>query len=107
MDLAFVQAVAVLVDEEGDIGAFAKVAVPALRVISQHSARRGMKRHQAGFPELCASNGEHSLSLVHVVITEVNRLAQSQACNGQQSEQAMIGPASQRVDRAARHGGFE
>ena len=66
-----------------------------------------MKRNQTGLSELRPSNREHAFGPVHVLSQEVERLTQSQACDRQQPEQAVVGPGTQRVDGRPRFGSLQ
>src|SRR5580704_17111555 len=56
-----------------------------------------MQWHQTGLSELGSSNRKNAFGPIHIPRSEVERLAQSQTCDGEQSKQAVIGPRPQKV----------
>ena len=102
VDLAFVQAVTVQVDQEIPLCSRAEALIPALHVVGQDFTSRGMQRTRRDFPNFAPrivrmpSDQSISPSRRH------ERLAQPQACDRQQAEKAVVGPGPQRVDRRSR-----
>ena len=97
MDLAFVQAVAILIHKEVRLSVGAKAAVPAFRIIGQNLTGGGVQWYQTGFAKLGPPNGEDSFGPVQILRSEVQHLTEPEARDRQQSEDAVVGPGPQRV----------
>ena len=70
VDLAFVQPVAVQVDQEIPLCSRAEALIPALRVVGQDLTSRGMQRNQTGLSELGPSNRENAFGPIHIPKSE-------------------------------------
>src|SRR2546426_12680224 len=62
------------------------------KVLSDHLAGGWVQGYEAVLAKLGTANGQHRGVQVNVCKLEVERLAQSQACDAQQSEQAVLQP---------------
>ena len=97
VDLAFVQSVAILIHEKVRLRSRAKASVPPFGVIGQDLAGRGMQRYQTGLPKLGSPNGEDASGPVQILGMEIHGFTEPEACDSQQSKEAVVGPGPQRV----------
>ena len=102
MNIPVVQTSAAACHEEVKAGLavpLGKKAVPPPCIGRQDPKRRRMERNQARLAELRFPDREQAFIPVDVLMEEVERLADAHAGDGEQAEQAKIGPPSQRVGR--------
>jgi hypothetical protein len=97
MNLAFVQSVTVLVDQQRSVGRPAKATVPAFGILGQNCTGGSMDRYQPGLPKLCSANRKNAFGPVHVRGSEVQCLAKAQSRDGQQARQAIVGTGPKRI----------
>ena len=66
------------------------MTVPAMKVVGEHVAGRGVQRHQPRLAELGAADGQHPGLEIQIAQLEVTRLAEAQPRDTQEPEQTVV-----------------
>src|SRR5687768_13734913 len=89
------QAATVIVEKKARRRYVAQKPVTAPDVIGHDFPSGSMERNQAGLAELRLANGENALAEIHIRSLQLEHLADTQTCYGQQPEQAVVCPGPQ------------
>ena len=73
------------------------MGIASLRVTPQNRSRGGLDGDQSGFTEFCVVNRQNAARQIDVLAAKVEDFANPHAGDGQESEEAMVGPAAQRL----------